>query len=473
MNTEKYFLEDTMFKLFTEQIGSVSIFDVNGRYIYVNEIWEKIQGKKFTDVKDRPVEEIVPDTQVSKVLQTGKPVLGFPVTAADNKIWVINYFPLFYQDQLSGCAMVSVFNDKSQVTQLFATIQQLTEQVNMYKKALGNLQGAKYNLDNIIGKSDSIRRVRSQITQAATSRSNVLIVGETGCGKELVAHSIHALSSRSMHPFIKVNCAAIPLELAEAELFGYDSGAFTGANKTGKKGKFEEANNGSLFLDEINQLSQTVQPKLLRALQEREIERVGGAKSIPFDVRIITATNQPLEELIADNQFRTDLYYRLNVYKIKVPPLRERIEDIPLLAEHYVQLLNNELGVMIENISEAAYDYLMEYTWPGNIRELRNVLERAMNTRLYGTLEVDDFKDILCENFPFDIKKKQFQISTKTQYQDAKNDFDKALLLSALQNCNGNKKKTAAQLGISRAMLYKKLSNYNISTTNFRTNDNT
>ena len=461
MNLKKMIESGKFFQAFTEQVGGVSIFDLEGRYAYVNEIWEEVQGRTFAEVKGLSVEKIVPNSLVRKVLQTERAILGLPVIDDEKKIWVVNYFPLFNGNELLGCAMVSIFNDKKETTQLISTLQKLTEQLSLYRRTLGDLQGAKYNIDNIIGNCACIQELRHQVQQAAASHSSVLIEGETGCGKELVAHSIHSMSNRAIYPFVKLNCAAIPLELAESELFGYDPGAFTGAKKGGKKGKFELADGGSLFLDEINQMPYAIQPKLLRALQEHEIERVGGDGSISLDVRIIAATNQPLEGLIAKGQFREDLYYRLNVFKIRVPPLRERLEDIPLLARHYVGILNTELGTTITGISEDACNFLMTYHWPGNIRELRNVLERAINIRLHGMLDRSDFRPIL-QPSPIPKANPVAKITSGEQYRMAKESYDKGIILNTLEQCDWNVRRVAEQLGLSRAMLYKKMERYAI-----------
>ena len=283
----------------------------------------------------------------------------------------------------------------------------------------------------------------------------MLIEGETGTGKELVSHSIHSLSSRSAKPLIKLNCAAIPEGLAESELFGYEQGAFTGANKGGKVGKFELAHKGTLFLDEINQLSSTIQPKLLRTLQEKEIERVGGVKTIPVDVRLIAATNKPLEDLIQDNKFRSDLYYRLNVIYIRIPPLRERLEDIPLLTLSIIEKLNMQMGTSVSGVSDDVLSMFQQYSWPGNIRELQNILERAMNQKLTGLLTKQDFEP------QFELLRKRITGATpKENYQSvglAKKQMEKKLIEETLAQFDGNKKQAAEHLGISRTSLYNKI----------------
>jgi transcriptional regulator with PAS, ATPase and Fis domain len=287
-----------------------------------------------------------------------------------------------------------------------------------------------------------------------------LIEGETGVGKELVAHSIHDLSKRSIKPLIKVNCAAIPSELFESELFGYEYGAFTGAKKEGKQGKFEMANGGSLFLDEINQLSVVAQPKLLRVLQEKEIERIGGKESVPVDVRLIVATNTSLEKMIIDKKFRDDLYYRLNVINIRIPSLRERKRDIRLLADNIISKLNFQLGLNVQGIDNHVIEKFMEYEWPGNIRELQNVIERGMNIALTGILTWNYFEDYFHNKL---LRHDASMYNDKTlPLKQAKIEIEKDIINGCLMKNNYNKAQCARELGISRTMLYKKMKQYNI-----------
>ena len=238
----------------------------------------------------------------------------------------------------------------------------LLNQVKYYKQELSKERGARYSLDNIVGTSSAILRLKEQILNAAKSTSTVLIYGETGAGKELIAHSIHAMSKRAAGNFVRVNCSAIPENLMESEFFGYAAGAFTGALKSGKIGRFQLADHGSMFLDEINLLPLTMQPKFLRTLQEHEIDPVGGTKSIPINVRVIAATNIPLEKLVDSGAFRSDLYYRLNVIRIVAPPLRDRKEDIPLLSSVLLERINLQLGTFVQRISPSAMEFLMGKT---------------------------------------------------------------------------------------------------------------
>lgn len=453
-----------LLKTIIEVLDAVVISDSEGRYVYVNKNWSDLMGGiDLEEIKGMYVHDIVPETKVDEAIRTGK-----ILTANDIKIKTINgnirifctYIPIFKNNKVIGCFTYIVFRGMDEAMDFVAQVNGLVNEVEYYKKELKEIRGAKYSINNIIGKSDAIKKVKREIFKASRSMSTVLIEGETGVGKELVVHSIHDLSQRMEASFIKVNCSAIPAELLESEFFGYEAGAFTGANKGGKEGKFELANRGSIFLDEINQMPLFLQPKILRVLQEKEVEHIGGKKSIPVDVRIIAASNVNLEKLVKENKFRSDLYYRLNVLRIKIPPLRERKEDIPMLAEHLLKRLNFQMGMSVPGISEEAKEKLMEYDWPGNIRELQNVIERAMNTVWCDIIEWKHLKEY------FDNKKlhKHVIINRSGGYEikDIKKNFEKSIIREALEKCNGNKSQTAKILGISRAMLYRKINNFDI-----------
>lgn len=456
-------------KLIIDHLDGVVVTDAQGRYIYVNEAWsEMMGGLKLKDIKGKYVHDIVPDTKIDYVLKSKKPVIGHPIiTKGPEKTQAFSsYFPIFKDGELvAGFIHVFMKGIKDALDFSFK-VNSMANQIEYYKQELRKIRGAKYTIDNIIGNSKKIVNMKKQIINAARSNSTVLIEGETGTGKELVAHSIHDLSTRSSGPFIKVNCAAIPRELLESEFFGYEEGAFTGAKKGGKEGRFEMANGGSLFLDEINQMPLTLQPKLLRALQEKEIERVGGKESIPIDVRIIAASNMPLEKLVQEKKFRLDLYYRLNVIKITIPPLRQRREDIPLILDDLLDKLNFQLGMNVPGIFENVKNKLMnlDYDWPGNVRELQNVLERAMNKSWGEKLEWEHFSDYF-DNKTLKINYKPNN-SNGVLIRDMKKALEKDTIIKVLQDCNYNKTKAAEMLGISRTWLYKKIKEYEIDIVN-------
>ena len=287
----------------------------------------------------------------------------------------------------------------------------------------------------------------------------IMITGETGTGKEVFANAIHYASRRKTKPMISINCAAIPSELLESELFGYEGGAFTGAKKSGKQGKFELANGGTLFLDEIGDMPMVMQAKLLRALQEKEIEHIGGTKPIPIDVRIICATNKNLLEEIENHNFRSDLYFRLNVIQLELPPLRERQNDIDSCADHFLSELNEKYHTNVE-LSNATRQQFHNYSWPGNIRELKNIIERGYALQENGMITYTSAPDTLQTSTSY------HGINGNTLEEKVEN-FEKQVLMDTIRNHNGNLRKTAQALGIHRVTLYKKLEKYGISRKDF------
>lgn len=319
---------------------------------------------------------------------------------------------------------------------------------------------SKNNVDNINNSlssdSPSMRKVIDLIANVADTKSTIMIYGDTGTGKELAAHSLHFLSSRKDKPFIKVNCAAIPDSLLDSELFGYDKGAFTGASVK-KPGRFELANGGSIFLDEIGDVSAAVQVKLLRVLQEREIEHLGGTKVIKIDVRIIAATNRNLEDLVKKGVFREDLYYRLNVVPINLPALRERKEDILHLANSFLSKASVISGKEKKQLTEGALKYLINYNWPGNIRELENIIERCVVVTSKIVITQEDLPSYITNYNPSNTIKNQCD-SLDTVIDNA----EKEVLIKALKQCNGNRTKASELLGISRRSLHRKIIKYTI-----------
>ncbi|MFQ5823983.1 MAG: sigma-54-dependent transcriptional regulator [bacterium] len=311
-----------------------------------------------------------------------------------------------------------------------------------------------YSFQNIVGQSQNMQQMFSTIVKVAKTQSTILIRGESGTGKELVARAIHYNSPRNNKPLIEISCASFPETLLESELFGYEKGAFTGAETT-KKGRFELAHEGTIFLDEIGDITESVQTKLLRVLQEKEITHLGGTKTIKVDVRVITATNRNLEKAIKEGKFREDLYYRLNVIPILLPPLRERKDDIPLLLDYFIKKFSRENKIPAPRISEEAIKLCMRYNWPGNVRELENAIENA--------IVLGEGSTILSDHLPFGIQMKlQEKISldflniSDTSYKDKMEAAEKAVLLDAIEKARGNKSEAAKTLDISlRTMRYK------------------
>jgi len=319
--------------------------------------------------------------------------------------------------------------------------------------------GEIYRFDNIIGKSSAMQRVFSTIESAASSDATILIQGESGSGKELVAGAVHYNSSRSDMPFLTVNCSALSESLLESELFGHVKGAFTGAVRD-RTGRFEDAEGGTLFLDEIGDLSPFIQVKLLRVLQERELERVGESKKRKIDIRIITATNRDLYSLVESGQFREDLYYRLKVFPINIPPLRKRKKDIPILVSHFIKSQNHKTGKCIAGVTQAAMRILLDYNWPGNVRELENAIEHAF------VLCEKDHIDIF--DLPVEIRRMEYRMNfLKLQPDDERagilrKKLTRSFLLETLEASNWNKAEVARRVGFSRASIWKYMNKWNI-----------
>lgn len=330
---------------------------------------------------------------------------------------------------------------------------------NRLEEEIGLLREKDKGKHNIVGSSNAISEMKEQIRIVAPTNAWVLISGDNGTGKELVAHTIHNLSKRGHKSLVEVNCAAIPEELIESELFGHEKGAFTGAS-TMRKGKFDLAHEGTIFLDEIGDMSLKAQSKTLRILQEQKFERVGGTKTIHVDVRVIAATNKDLEEEIQKGTFRDDLYYRLNVIPIKVPPLRERSDDIPELVNEFVKEFSLSTNIEPKVFSQEAIELLQRHDWPGNVRELKNLVERLMIMVPKKVLEAKDMPDPFSRSFDTD---KGFETAfIQTSFKKAKSGFEKAFIENKLKEFNGNISQTAEAIGIERSNLHKKIKTYGL-----------
>ncbi len=432
---------------------AISVADDKGNNIIVNTAFTRITGLPKAEVLNKSVAVDIAEGENMhlKVLQSGKPVhnVRMKVGPAGKEV-IANVAPIFIDGKISGS--VGVIHDISGIISL-------TEELSQAKKLLRHLK-ARYTCLDIIGNSPAMIRAKEQARMAAETPATVILRGESGTGKELFAHAIHNASSRRKGQFVRVNCAALTESLLESELFGYEEGAFTGALKGGKKGLFEEANGGTIFLDEIGDISLSLQSKLLRVLQEKEIVRVGGTSSFTVDVRVITATNADLEKKVAAHTFREDLYYRLNVFPIQMPALREHKEDIKPLAEQLIYKLNQGFGRDVQKISESAVQRLSDYDWPGNVRELENALGRAMITmRPQVTIMEPEYLPLLpgvkisCLPLP----------STEVQpLEKVLNEAERNAVMIALKETKGNRTKAANLLGISTRSLFYKIEKHGL-----------
>ncbi|WP_236932755.1 sigma-54-dependent Fis family transcriptional regulator [Geosporobacter ferrireducens] len=434
----------------------IVVTDKKGYITMMNEPYAEFLGVKKEEVIGKHVTEIIDGTRLHIVAATGKQEIG-DIQRIRGKNIVVMRMPILKNGQVSGAIGKIMFKDPKEVSVLASKITKIEKELNYYKDALGQASSARYSFSNIIGISEKLQESKYLAEKAAHTNSNVLIRGESGTGKELFAHAIHSCSYRSPKPFVKINCAAIPAELLESELFGYEEGAFTGARRGGKIGKFESANGGSIFLDEIGDMPLAMQAKLLRVLQEKEIERVGGVKNIEVDVRIIAATHRNLEEMVEKGEFREDLYYRLNVMNIQIPSLRERPEDIPMIVRHLLEKISEQVGNYVSGISQDAMNRLGQYNWPGNVRELENVLERTI-------ILVDYAGEIKETHLPMYLRKAE-KSRFSQQGKDLKEilaDAERDAILDCLHQTGGNRSETAKILKISRSSLYERLWKYGI-----------
>ena len=430
------------------------IIDDKGYIMMMSKGYKEFIGDMVPEGKH--VTEVIENTKLHDIVKTGKTQIG-EIQIIKGQQVIASRLPIIKDNKIIGAIGKVIFKDITDFYDMSKKIITMEKEIKYYKDQLKKQKSAKYSFSNIIGESKSLMEVKNICQRAAMSDSNVLIMGESGTGKELFAHAIHNASDRASGPFVKINCAAIPSELLESELFGYEGGAFTGAKKEGKVGKFELANGGSIFLDEIGDMPLQMQVKLLRVLQEREIERIGSTKTRPINVRIISATNKNLEEEVKSGNFREDLYYRLNVMSVNIEPLRKRKDDIRPLAKALVKKLSSQMGVHVDSISEKAMAVLEAYDWPGNIRELENVIERSINL-------LDSDRIIKVSTLPVHITQ-----SHKTHVYIAGNtlkeqlyDVEKSIILECLNENQGNKQKTANDLDMSRTSLYQKLKSYGI-----------
>jgi len=435
---------------------AISVVDENGLGLMINPAYTRLTGLTENDVIGQPatVDIYEGESMHLKVLKTRKPVRGVPMKVGEHKKDVlVNVAPVIVDGMVKGS--VGVIHD---VSEIYA----LTKELNKAKQKIRTLE-AKYTFDDIIGPSSEMQLALEQAKVGAKTPATVLLRGESGTGKELFAHAIHNESDRKHEKFIRVNCAAIAESLLESELFGYEEGAFSGARRGGKKGFFEEAHNGSIFLDEIGELSLSTQAKLLRVLQENEIVRVGGTKPIPVDVRVITATNVNLEKAIMEHTFRADLYYRLNRLPIFIPSLRERIGDLPHLVNHLINHLNEMYGRNVVKINESALEQLKNYHWPGNVRELENTIGRAMiyMQRHEKIIQTKHLLPLTIHGTNETIDQSATQISA-TSLTQAVDQFEKQFIQRAYEANDYNKTKTAKALDISVRTLYYKFDKYNL-----------
>lgn len=445
--------KEFLFDILENISDAVMINDAYTTIIYVNRAYETILGTSAEKAIGKKLKDIEPNAIAIKVVETGKPSHNIVDYLQTVKIHAVGMsFPIYYNQKISGA--FSIFNDVSELDRLTKELQRTREISKYFQQELEEDHLPK-SFSEYIHSNRNIKDMLLLASKVAKTDATVLIRGESGVGKEVLARAVYKESKRSKMPFIKVNCASIPENLLESELFGYEDGAFTGAKRGGKLGKFELAQGGTIFLDEIGDMTFNMQAKILRVLQEREVERVGGTKTISLDVRVIAATNKNLEEMIQEGTFRSDLYYRLNVVPLNVPPLRERKDDIIVLSRNLLVKLNKSTEEAV-SLSSDVIKVLQKHNWPGNIRELQNVLEHANIIRTGNQIEVKDLpKYLVPEEYRLDVKHLEtFDLKSNIEM------IERELIKESLLRNKNNKSKAIRELGISRRTFYEKLSKY-------------
>lgn len=470
-------LIEIVFPMFEQASAGAIAVDKNSRITWINSRYAKLLGLADTHgVIGRSVLSVIPHSRMPEVVESGRPLL-LDIMEYHTQQLVVTRLPFFNDDgQISGAVAFVLFDDLQPLTPLVSKYRSLHKDLLAARRALAKTgRSTRYQLGDFIGASPAVLEVKRRTRLAAGRDIPVLLLGETGTGKEVLAQSLHALSARMAGPFVGVNVAAIPENLLEAEFFGVAPGAFTGADKRMREGKFQRAQGGTLFLDEVGDMPLGLQAKLLRALQEREIEPLGSNQIIPIDVRVIAATSRDLTAMVADGRFRSDLYYRLNVLEIQIPPLRERPADIGILCEFLLEDICS--GQARTEITDAAVAMLAQHHWPGNVRELRNLLERAFTmSEGVEVLDVATLQRVLPDAaVPIAPAIAPDEIAADAQAMSPPDnehrtepgtvrplaavlaEAEAEAITAALAQCNNNRSQAARLLGVSRSVFYEKL----------------
>jgi len=447
-------LQRTLEVVLNTAYDGLIVVNKEGIVTMTNQAFASFFQQSPDDLIGKHIKEVYKNPKFIEVLETGQPVIGYIHDLNGHEI-IASRIPIIQDGNIVGALGKVVFKDVNELYALTKKVDSLRSELDYYKNTM--LQKNSSALELLKGKNTLVTSLVKTAQRVAKSSSTVLLRGESGTGKELFAQLLHMESTRCQSAFIKVNCAAVPENLLESELFGYEEGAFTGACKGGKPGKFELADGGTLFLDEIGDMEMGMQAKLLRVIQEREIERLGSSKPRKIDVRLVAATNRDLEAMIRDKQFREDLYYRLNVVTLTIPPLRERKDDIECLIQTFLKKFNLQFAQTVTGITIEAQNVLMKHRWPGNIRELENIIERAFN--------ILDGSEIQLKHLPSYL---QILAGHETRpfvggsLENILAGVEKEAIIYALDTANGNKVQAAKTLGLSRAGLYKKLKKHNL-----------
>ncbi|MDF3839919.1 sigma 54-interacting transcriptional regulator [Cupriavidus basilensis] len=453
--------EDILRHFITDPYRAMVVVDPGGKIAYMSPVHERFFGLKHGEAIGRHVTEVIENTRLHECVASGKAQVA-QLLEMKGVTRIVSRIPIFDRNERVVAAIGQVmFKGPEVISQMTEELTRVKKELDFYRRELSGIRNRKYGLDQMVGNSEAVRRLKEDIIRVAPLDVPVLLAGESGTGKELVAHAIHMLSPRNDKPLVVVNSAAMPANLVESELFGYEAGAFTGADKKGRKGKFEAADTGSLFLDEIGDMPLDIQVKLLRVLQDGLFERVGGDKARQSDFRLISASNRDFGAMIAESTFRLDLFYRISAVTLRLPPLRDRLEDIPELASTFLEAFAHRQGLQKKGITDAAIRFLQSRAWPGNIRQLQHAIERAaifcdgpaLGIESFGSLES---AESLLErgNAARTMRRDPSNVS---DVRDAKDRVESDLIMEAMVRTRGNKKRVAEELGISRSYLYKRL----------------
>lgn len=429
----------------------ILVVNIEGNILFCNACFASLLEKPISEIEGNLIEFLIPNSAFELLLMHSKAQWGKTLTIGNCQI-IVHKMPFYIEGKWEGSILKTVFPNVELAKQFAEHI--------LPRKSY-RVASKLHTCMDIIGETEPMLLVKKMARKASRSISNLLVTGESGTGKTMMVEAIHNRSSRRDAPFVKVNCAAIPENLLESELFGYDPGAFTGANKSGKPGKFEVANGGTLFLDEIGDMPLYMQAKMLQAIQDRRIERVGSNTFVELDVRIIAATNRDLKEMIKTGTFREDLYYRLKVLEINMPSLRDIKKDIPRYAEGLLVKITQKLGTRHKGFTPDSMAKIMAYHWPGNVRQLENFIEQAVNFIQADVIDVDQLTKVPWGksgiNSQIMYTLKDLNEDSNTALNDLIEDTEKQMISRALIKCKGNKTKAADLLDINRTVLYKKM----------------
>ncbi|WP_054500013.1 sigma-54 interaction domain-containing protein [Achromobacter xylosoxidans] len=457
------FAGDILRHLITNPYGAINVVDAQGTLRYMSPVHEKFFKLSRGEGVGRPAREVIENTRLDTVLRNGKAEIG-QTQEMHGTTRVVSRTPIFdRQRRVVGAIGQVMFKSPDALQKMSSEISRLRKEVNFYRRELSSMDRPNRGLDAIIGGSEPVARLKEQIIKIAPLDVPVLLLGESGVGKDVVAHAIHMLGPRASDPMVVINAAALPVSLVESELFGYESGAFTGADRKGRPGKFEQADGGSLFLDEIGDMPLEVQVKLLRTLQDGTFQRVGGESLHRSNFRLISASNRDFHQMLDSGAFRLDLFYRISAVTLHLPSLRERLEDVPMLASAFLKQFADRHGLPVKEIEPAALRFLQSLPWPGNVRQLQHAIERAAIFCDDDAIRVADF-DMAGEGrgaYHLDAVRVANVAPRDGSMKEVKDRMEADLIVEYLQRFHGNKKKVAEALGISRSYLYKRLAEIN------------